>query len=153
MRYDESLIKVVSHSRKSASNLKLVAPAFQSFVPAIDYICHMVPCEFPQKIYHGRNVKRFRETLGIKHEALAAHLGNDWSQKTISLLQAKETIEPALLDELAQALKVPAEALKNFSAETAINIISNTFNNHDYAAPQFANAIHYSPSFNPADPN
>jgi len=36
-----------------------------------------------QKIHQGRNVKRFREMLGIKQEALAFDLGNDWNQKKI----------------------------------------------------------------------
>lgn len=108
----------------------------------ICYICLMEPTSFPNKIHHGRNVKRFREMLGIKQEALAGQLGDDWSQKKISLLEAKETIEPALLDELAQALKVPAEAIKNFSEEAAFNIISNTY--HDNSA-----SVHY--TFNPID--
>ncbi len=34
-----------------------------------------------QKIHQGRNVKRFREMLGIKQEALALELGDDWNQK------------------------------------------------------------------------
>jgi DNA-binding XRE family transcriptional regulator len=32
-------------------------------------------------IHQGRNVKRFREMLGLKQEALADQLGGDWSQK------------------------------------------------------------------------
>jgi len=42
-----------------------------------------------EKIHHGRNIKRFREMMGIKQEALAHELGEDWSQKKISLLVAK----------------------------------------------------------------
>jgi transcriptional regulator with XRE-family HTH domain len=67
--------------------------------------------------------------LGIKQEALADELGGDSSQKKMSLVEAKETIEPALLDELAKALKVPSEAIRNFSEEVAINYI-NTFNDN-----------------------
>ncbi|HEX5551646.1 MAG TPA: hypothetical protein VFX43_00265 [Chitinophagaceae bacterium] len=33
------------------------------------------------KIHEGHNVKRFREMLGIKQEALAFDLGDDWTQK------------------------------------------------------------------------
>lgn len=29
-------------------------------------------------IHQGRNVKRFREMLGIKQEGLAVELGEDW---------------------------------------------------------------------------
>ena len=80
-------------------------------------------------IHEGRNIKRFREMLGIKQDALADALGDDWNQKKISLLEAKEQIEPALLEEVAKALKVPAEAIKNFDEEKAINIFNNTY--HD----------------------
>jgi len=79
-------------------------------------------------IHQGRNVKRFREMLGIKQEALALNLGDDWSQKKISLLESKETIEPALLQQLSAALKIPVEAIQNFDEDQALNVISNTFN-------------------------
>ncbi len=38
------------------------------------------------KVHEGRNIKRFREMLGIKQEALAAGLGEDWTQKKIFLI-------------------------------------------------------------------
>jgi transcriptional regulator with XRE-family HTH domain len=80
-----------------------------------------------KKIHEGRNVKRFREMLGIKQDALAADLGDDWNQQKVSLLEQKETIDPALLQQISAALKIPAEAIQNFDEEQAINIISNTF--------------------------
>jgi transcriptional regulator with XRE-family HTH domain len=85
--------------------------------------------ETPRTVHQGRNVKRFREMLGIKQEALADELGGDWSQKKISLVESKETIEPGLLDELAKALKVPSEAIRNFSEDVAINYF-NSFHDH-----------------------
>ena len=60
-------------------------------------------------IHEGRNVKRFREMLGIKQDALAFELGEDWNQKKISLLEQKETIEPAILQQVSAALKIPVE--------------------------------------------
>ena len=81
-----------------------------------------------QKIHHGRNVKRFREMLNIKQEALAYDLGEDWSQKKISLLEQKEVIEDNLLKQISSILKIPVEAFQNFDEEQAVNIISNTFN-------------------------
>ncbi len=84
-----------------------------------------------EKIHHGRNIKRFREMMGIKQEALAFELGEDWSQKKVSLLEQKEEIEDGLLRQVAEILKVPAEAIKSFSEEHAINIISSTL--HDNA--------------------
>lgn len=80
-----------------------------------------------QKIHQGRNVKRFREMLGIKQEALAFDLGDDWNQKKVSLLEQKEIIEDLLLKRISEVLKIPVEAFQNFDEEQAVNIISNTF--------------------------
>lgn len=99
-----------------------------------------------KKIHQGRNVKRFREMLGLKQEGLAMELGEDWNQKKVSLLEAKEEIEPALLEQVAKTLKVPAEAIKNFDEEKAVQIISNTFNDSS-----ILNGINYYPTFNAVD--
>lgn len=98
------------------------------------------------EIHQGRNVKSFREMLGMKQEALALELGQEWNQKRVSLLEAKELIEPELLTEVAKALKVPEEAIKNFDEEAVFNIIGNTVTNHDQAA-----FFNYYPTFNPID--
>lgn len=101
-----------------------------------------------KKIHQGRNIKRFREMLGIKQEALAFEMGDDWSQKKISLLEQKETVESDILAQVAKILKVPAEAIENFDEEQAVNIISNTFNTHDHS-----NGVNVQPTFtfNPLD--
>lgn len=49
----------------------------------------------------------------------------NWNQKKISLLEQKEEIEPHVLEQVAKALKVPVEAIKNFDQEAALNIFSN----------------------------
>ena len=82
------------------------------------------------KIHQGRNVKRFREMLGIKQEALAHDLGEDWNQKKISLLEQKETIENQLLEKISEVLKIPVEAFQNFDEEQAVNLISCTFSDN-----------------------
>ncbi len=84
--------------------------------------------------------------MGIKQEALAIELGDDWNQRKISLLEQKETVEPELLEQVAKVLKVPTEAIKNFDEEAAISIISNTFNDHSIGYVRT-----YTPSFNPID--
>lgn len=99
-----------------------------------------------KQIHQGRNVKRFREMLGFKQEALAYELGEDWSQKKISALEQKEEIEESLLAQIAEVLKLPVDAFKNFDEEQAVNIISNTF--HDEAA---AYVEQYKCQFNPID--
>ena len=82
------------------------------------------------KIHQGRNVKRFREMLGIKQEVLAFDLGEDWNQKKISILEQKEVIDNSLLQQISKVLKIPVEAIENFDEEQAINIISSTFNDN-----------------------
>lgn len=101
-----------------------------------------------QKIHQGRNVKRFREMLGIKQEALAFDLGEEWNQKKISLLEQKDIIEDDLLKAISNALKIPVEAFQNFDEEAAINVISNTFTSNDEST---LNAINPYCTFNPID--
>jgi transcriptional regulator with XRE-family HTH domain len=97
-------------------------------------------------IHQGSNIKRFREMLGIKQEAMAVELGDDWNQRKVSLLEQKEVIEEELLDRVAKVLKLPGEAIKNFDEERAVNIIANTFNNDASAYVE-----NYKCSFNPID--
>lgn len=105
-----------------------------------------------KKIHHGRNIKRFREMLGIKQEVLAFELGEDWNQKKISLLEQKELIENDILDQVAKILKVPVKAIENFDEDSAINIIASTF--HDSAvANTFTDGAqaNFNCTFNPLD--
>lgn len=103
-------------------------------------------------IHQGRNVKRFREMLGIKQEGLALELGDDWNQRKISLLEQKEAIEPDLLEQVAKALKVPAEAIKNFDEETAIVNIQNNYEGANSGSGTIGNNVAYHfCTFNPLD--
>jgi len=90
-----------------------------------------------KKVHQGRNIKRFREMLGIKQEALAWELeersSGEWNQQKISLLEQRETIEDNILKQIAEVLKLPVEAIQNFDEEEAVNIIANTFTNNDSA--------------------
>jgi len=105
--------------------------------------------DMEQKIHQGRNVKRFREMLNIKQEALAYDLGEDWNQKKISMLEQKDVIEENLLKQISAVLKIPVEAFQNFDEEQAINIISNTF--HEGAIAVGNNSGHVSTTINPID--
>lgn len=80
------------------------------------------------KIHEGRNLKRFREMLSIKQDALAFELGEDWNQQKISQLEQREKIDADILEQVAAILKIPAEAIRNFDEEKAVNIITTTFN-------------------------
>lgn len=99
-----------------------------------------------QKIHQGRNVKRFREMLGIKQEALAFDLGEEWNQKKISLLEQKDVIEDDLLQAISTALKIPVEAFQNFDEELAVNVIANTFGDHSIGFQRNDN-----PTFHPVE--
>ncbi|MBO9571595.1 MAG: helix-turn-helix transcriptional regulator [Chitinophagaceae bacterium] len=77
------------------------------------------------KKHHGRNVKRIREILGRKQEDLATELGVN--QQRMSAIEQKEEIEDELMQQIAQILNVPIEAIKNYDDEKAINIVANTF--------------------------
>lgn len=92
------------------------------------------------KVHEGRNIKRFREMMQMKQDALAAALGDDWNQQKVSLLEQKETVDPAILAQVSSILKIPVEAFRNLSDEQAVNIISNTF--HDTQG-----LINYNPTF------
>lgn len=100
------------------------------------------------KIHEGRNVKRFREMLGIKQEALAFELGDEWNQKKISILEQKESINNEILERVAKVLKVPAEAIRNFDEETAIH---NVQNNYDNAVVNAGPGVNYQCTINPLD--
>jgi hypothetical protein len=60
-------------------------------------------------------------------------------------LEQKETIEKEILQRLSEILKIPINALENFDEESAINIISNTFNDQ-------SNGYNYYPTFNNVNP-
>lgn len=99
-----------------------------------------------KKIHQGRNIKRFREMLGIKQEALAFDLGEDWNQKKVSLLEQKEKIEEDILERISDILKIPVEAIENFDEEEAVNVIANTFGDHSIGYQKNDNPI-----FNPIE--
>ncbi|MCC9042716.1 helix-turn-helix domain-containing protein [Myroides sp. M-43] len=100
------------------------------------------------KIHQGRNIKRFREMLGIKQEVLAFDLGEDWNQKKISVLEQKEVIDNSLLQQISKVLNIPVEAFENFDEQQAINMISNSVSFENCQQPSFFN---YQPNFNPID--
>jgi transcriptional regulator with XRE-family HTH domain len=97
-------------------------------------------------IHEGRNVKRLREMLGIKQDALAFDLG--LSQQAVSALEQKEALDRDVLEKIAAILKVPADAIKRFDEDAAFNIISNNFTSHDSST---LNAVNHHCTFNPFD--
>ena len=94
----------------------------------------------------GRKISRIRELRNMKQEALAQALGTN--QLAISAMENSETIDEAKLIEVAKALGVSVEGLKNFNEDTVLNIISNSFTSNDSST---INAINVQPTFNPID--
>ena len=82
----------------------------------------------------------------MKQEALAIAIGV--SQQSVSNIEASETIDEEKLIAIAEVLGVSAEAIKNYSDETVLNVINNTFTSHDNST---INAINIQPNFNPLD--
>jgi len=109
----------------------------------------MTNADMEEKIHHGRNVRRFREMLDMKQEALAIELGNDWTQRKVSLLEQKETIEPEILEQVAKVLKVPVKAIENFDEKGAVNYF-NTFNDNSLSHSSGAFSASHC-TFNPLD--
>ncbi len=108
-------------------------------------------------IHHGRNVKRFRELFRIKQEGLAMQLGDDWNQKKISILESKEEIDDALLEQIGKVLHIPVDAIKNFDEETAVINIQNNYEGANSGSGSIANSLSENASlyrecnFNPLD--
>ncbi|ABQ05598.1 helix-turn-helix domain-containing protein [Flavobacterium johnsoniae] len=94
----------------------------------------------------GRNISRIRELKDMKQEALADALGI--TQQTISNIENSETVDEQRLIEIAKALDVSVEAIKNFSEEAVFNIIGNTIQDHGTLSTTTGN---YNCTFNPLD--
>jgi transcriptional regulator with XRE-family HTH domain len=103
-------------------------------------------------IHHGRNIRRFRDMLQIKQEALAAKMGGDWNQYKISRLEGKEEIGDPTLKEVSKAIGIPVEAIKNFDEQAAIvNIQSNHEHANSGSGTIGNNLNYYSCTFNPIE--
>lgn len=75
----------------------------------------------------GRKISRIRELRGMKQETLAEAMG--LSQQSISHIEQSETVEEEKLEQVAKALGVTKEAIKNFSEEAVFNYFSNFYDN------------------------
>ena len=88
--------------------------------------------------YFSNKTRRRGLILRIKQETLATELGV--SQQTVSRIEQSETIEDEILEKIANVLGLPVDAIKNFSEEAVINIISSTLHNT-------SGLVNYNPTF------
>ena len=91
----------------------------------------------------GRKISRIRELKDMKQEALAQAMGTN--QQAISIMENSEMIEEEKLIDVAKALGVSVEAIKNFSEEGVFNYF-NSFNNFNDNS-----ALNNQCTFNPLD--
>jgi transcriptional regulator with XRE-family HTH domain len=86
-----------------------------------------------KNVHQGHNVKRVRESRGIKQFTLAQLIG--LSQQAISQIEQKSVIEEALLSKMAIALEVPVEVLEEMEdvSDVSFYVENNTFEAKDNA--------------------
>ncbi len=94
----------------------------------------------------GRKISRIRELRDMKQEALAQALGTN--QQAISAIENSETIDDQKLAEVAKALGVTVEAIKNFSEENMMSYFNN-FHDNSVNNGHFGNNNYC--TFNPLD--
>lgn len=75
------------------------------------------------KRHIGNQIRRMRELRGMKQDAMAEAMGI--SQQTVSHLENNEYVDDIKLKEVAKALGVNKEAIKNFSDEAIVNYFNN----------------------------
>ncbi|OXB05841.1 helix-turn-helix domain-containing protein [Flavobacterium pectinovorum] len=95
----------------------------------------------------GRKISRIRELKDMKQEALAQALGTN--QQAISVMENSETIDDEKLLEVAKALGVSAEAIKNFTEENMINYFNSFYDNSSTQGNSFNQGMYA--TFNPLD--
>ncbi|WP_448635426.1 helix-turn-helix domain-containing protein [Pedobacter panaciterrae] len=72
-----------------------------------------------QPLSIGRKIEKIRKLRDISQETLATRL--NMTRQGISKLERSETIDDEKLDQVAEALGVTANAIKDFNQEAAIN--------------------------------
>ncbi|WP_286970716.1 helix-turn-helix domain-containing protein [Flavobacterium sp. UBA4854] len=95
----------------------------------------------------GRKISRIRELKDMKQEALAIALGI--SQQAVSNIENSETVDEQKLIEIAKALDVTVEAIKNFSEEAVFNYFNNFYDNSQGSVGNHDGNHHC--TFNPLD--
>ena len=97
--------------------------------------------------HQGKQVKRFRESIGMKQDVLADALKT--SQQNISYYEKQETLDDEVFSKLAISMGVEPEILKDFNASSSV------FNIHEMKghaqAFEMNGQANQSNNFNPID--
>lgn len=91
--------------------------------------------------HKGKQVKRFREAIGMKQEVLAKELGI--TQQNISYYEKQEVLDDELFAKLASGMGVSPDVLKDYNAEAPIMNINEMREN--------SQAFNYVYNFNPIE--
>jgi len=73
----------------------------------------------PTVLHIGRKIERIRMLRGIKQETLAATLGI--TQAAVSKMEQSEKVSEEKIGQVAKALGVTSDAIKNFDENATIN--------------------------------
>jgi transcriptional regulator with XRE-family HTH domain len=95
-------------------------------------------------VHIGRKIKRLRELKGVKQETLATKLGI--THQAISKMEQSETIDDDKLAQVATALDVTPDAIRNFNEDATVSIIASNHSGNDQSA-----AVNFQCHFNPLD--
>lgn len=104
--------------------------------------------EATPKVHLGRNIRHFRQESNLKQDELADRMGDPWTQKKISQLEAKAVIEDSILEQVARALEVSLDEIKEYSDPSVVNNVQNIYDTA--TGNQGPNAYHNC-TFNPLD--
>jgi len=102
--------------------------------------------EATPKVHLGRNIRHFRQESNLKQDELADRMGDPWTQKKISQLEAKAAIDDSILEQVALALEVSVEDIKEYSDAPVVNNVQ-----HNYEGSNGSQGPFYGCSFNPLD--
>ncbi len=97
----------------------------------------------------GRNIERIRTIKGIKQDTLAKQVG--MSRSTLSRLEQSPVVEEDILEQIAAALEMSVEAIKEFSEERVINNIQNNYEGSTVGANSSSGNSNCTYQFNPVE--
>jgi len=87
----------------------------------------MKSTEKNQTIHTGQKIARVRQLRGVKQETVANELGI--SQAEFSNIENAEIVDDNIINQIAEILNVPSEAIKNFDESLAVYYINNKIEN------------------------
>jgi transcriptional regulator with XRE-family HTH domain len=99
----------------------------------------------------GRKIQRIRTIKGIQQKTFARQLGIQ--QSTLSNIENSEEVSEDRLKQIADALEMSVEAIKNFNEDAVVNYIQNNYDsasasqggNHNSPNDNSSGNYHFNP--------